>query len=79
MDCSLFPTPQIPIKEALTCMCYPGLRKVPTNMISLLTAFLSLTADPSPPEPPINVRVSNQTLDWTASQTGPQLTKRYAD
>ncbi|XP_040041306.2 anosmin-1b [Gasterosteus aculeatus] len=34
------------------------------------------TKDPSPPEPPINVRVSNQTLDWTASQTGPQLTKR---
>ncbi|XP_068445981.1 anosmin-1b isoform X2 [Clinocottus analis] len=26
--------------------------------------------DPSPPEPPINVRVSNQTLDWTASQPG---------
>ncbi|KAM8874626.1 anosmin-1b isoform 2-T3 [Spinachia spinachia] len=32
--------------------------------------------DPSPPEPPINVRVSNQTLDWMASHTGPQLTKR---
>ncbi|KAL6108240.1 uncharacterized protein ACO6RY_18821 [Pungitius sinensis] len=34
------------------------------------------TKDPSPPEPPINVRVSNQTLDRTASETSLQLTKR---
>ncbi|XP_053178595.1 anosmin-1b [Scomber japonicus] len=32
--------------------------------------------DPSPPEPPINIRVSNQTLDWTGSQPGSQLTDR---
>ncbi|XP_074490973.1 anosmin-1b [Sebastes fasciatus] len=32
--------------------------------------------DPSPPEPPINVRVSNQTLDWTGSQPATQLTER---
>ncbi|XP_035508718.1 anosmin-1b [Morone saxatilis] len=32
--------------------------------------------DPSPPEPPINVRVSNQTLDWTGSQPGTQFTER---
>ncbi|XP_031715513.1 anosmin-1b [Anarrhichthys ocellatus] len=32
--------------------------------------------DPSPPELPINVRVSNQTLDRMASQPGTQLTER---
>ncbi|XP_044054840.1 anosmin-1b isoform X2 [Siniperca chuatsi] len=32
--------------------------------------------DPSPPEPPINIRVSNQTLDWTGSQPGTQFTER---
>ncbi|XP_033476734.1 anosmin-1b [Epinephelus lanceolatus] len=32
--------------------------------------------DPSPPEPPVNVRVINQTLDWTGSQPGTQLTER---
>ncbi|XP_022055454.1 anosmin-1b [Acanthochromis polyacanthus] len=32
--------------------------------------------DPSPPEPPINVRVSNQTLDWTGSQPASQFTER---
>ncbi|XP_038571290.1 anosmin-1b [Micropterus salmoides] len=32
--------------------------------------------DPSPPEPPINVRVSNQTLYWTDSQPGTQFTER---
>uniref|UniRef100_A0A3P8SN96 Anosmin 1b n=1 Tax=Amphiprion percula TaxID=161767 RepID=A0A3P8SN96_AMPPE len=32
--------------------------------------------DPSPPEPPINVRVSNQTLDWTGSQSASQFTER---
>uniref|UniRef100_A0A3P8WRB7 Anosmin 1b n=1 Tax=Cynoglossus semilaevis TaxID=244447 RepID=A0A3P8WRB7_CYNSE len=32
--------------------------------------------DPSPPEPPVNVRVINQTVDWTSSQTGGQFTER---
>ncbi|XP_073332863.1 anosmin-1b isoform X1 [Pagrus major] len=32
--------------------------------------------DPSPPELPNNVRVSNQTLDYTGSQPGAQLTER---
>nr|XP_020458439.1 anosmin-1-like isoform X2 [Monopterus albus] len=32
--------------------------------------------DPSPPEPPINIRVSNQTLDWTGSLPGSQFTER---
>ncbi|XP_039667771.1 anosmin-1b [Perca fluviatilis] len=32
--------------------------------------------DPSPPEPPMNVRVSNHTLDWTGSQPGTHLTER---
>ncbi|XP_008291081.1 anosmin-1b [Stegastes partitus] len=32
--------------------------------------------DPSPPEPPINVRVSNQTLDRTSSQPASQFTER---
>ncbi|XP_070688713.1 anosmin-1b [Pempheris klunzingeri] len=32
--------------------------------------------DPSPPEPPVNVRVSNQTLDWTVSHPGTQFTER---
>ncbi|XP_003978488.2 anosmin-1b [Takifugu rubripes] len=32
--------------------------------------------DPSPPEPPVNVRVSNQTLEWTGSQPGTQLVER---
>ncbi|XP_044218558.1 anosmin-1b [Thunnus albacares] len=32
--------------------------------------------DPSPPEPPINIRVSNQTMDWTGSQPGSHLTER---
>nr|XP_020514177.1 anosmin-1-like [Labrus bergylta] len=32
--------------------------------------------DPSPPEPPINIRVSNQTVDGVASHPGTQLTAR---
>ncbi|XP_034738189.1 anosmin-1b [Etheostoma cragini] len=32
--------------------------------------------DPSTPEPPMNVRVSNHTLDWTGSQPGTHLTER---
>ncbi|XP_061739562.1 anosmin-1b isoform X1 [Nerophis ophidion] len=32
--------------------------------------------DPSPPEPPVNIRVGNQTLVWTASQAGSRLTER---
>ncbi|CAJ1060974.1 anosmin-1b [Xyrichtys novacula] len=32
--------------------------------------------DPSPPEPPINIRVSNQTQHWTALRQGTQLTER---
>ncbi|XP_070765550.1 anosmin-1b [Enoplosus armatus] len=32
--------------------------------------------DPSPPESPVNVRVSNQTLDRTGSQPGSQFTER---
>ncbi|XP_041863031.1 anosmin-1b isoform X2 [Melanotaenia boesemani] len=32
--------------------------------------------DPSPPEPPNNIRVSNQTLDWVGSQLGPRFTER---
>uniref|UniRef100_UPI0037E8C0BB anosmin-1b n=1 Tax=Semicossyphus pulcher TaxID=241346 RepID=UPI0037E8C0BB len=32
--------------------------------------------DPSPPEPPINIRVSNQTLDWTGSHPRTQFTER---
>ncbi|KAG8003179.1 Anosmin-1, partial [Nibea albiflora] len=32
--------------------------------------------DPSPPEPPMNVRVSNQTLDRTSSQPSTQFTER---
>ncbi|XP_027145685.1 anosmin-1b [Larimichthys crocea] len=32
--------------------------------------------DPSPPEPPMNVRVSNQTLDWMSSQLSTQFTER---
>uniref|UniRef100_A0A1A8ELF1 Kallmann syndrome 1b sequence n=1 Tax=Nothobranchius korthausae TaxID=1143690 RepID=A0A1A8ELF1_9TELE len=32
--------------------------------------------DPSPPEPPTNIRVSNQTLDWTASKLSPEFTER---
>ncbi|XP_041791698.1 anosmin-1b [Chelmon rostratus] len=32
--------------------------------------------DPSTPEPPINVRVTNETLDWTGSQPGTQFTER---
>uniref|UniRef100_A0A3Q0S9X7 Anosmin 1b n=1 Tax=Amphilophus citrinellus TaxID=61819 RepID=A0A3Q0S9X7_AMPCI len=32
--------------------------------------------DPSPPEPPINVRVSNQTLNWTGPQSASQFTER---
>ncbi|KAI3368580.1 hypothetical protein L3Q82_025581 [Scortum barcoo] len=32
--------------------------------------------DPSPPEPPVNVRVSNQTVDWMGSQPGAQFTER---
>lgn len=46
-----------------------------------LTVFLhmSLFADPSPPEPPINIRVSNQTLERAGSQTASQFTERYLD
>ncbi|XP_040895466.1 anosmin-1b isoform X2 [Toxotes jaculatrix] len=32
--------------------------------------------DPSPPEPPVNIRVSNQTLEWMSSQPGSQFTER---
>ncbi|XP_076617934.1 anosmin-1b isoform X1 [Chaetodon auriga] len=32
--------------------------------------------DPSTPEPPINVRVINETLDWMGSQPGNQFTER---
>ncbi|XP_071342312.1 anosmin-1b [Trachinotus anak] len=32
--------------------------------------------DPAPPEPPMNIRVSNQTLEWMSSQPGSQLTER---
>nr|XP_057929991.1 anosmin-1b isoform X1 [Doryrhamphus excisus] len=32
--------------------------------------------DPSPPEPPVNIQVSNQTLVWMASQAGSRLTER---
>uniref|UniRef100_A0A3Q3RXN5 Anosmin 1b n=1 Tax=Mastacembelus armatus TaxID=205130 RepID=A0A3Q3RXN5_9TELE len=32
--------------------------------------------DPSPPEPPINIRVSSQTLEWTGSQPGSHITDR---
>lgn len=32
--------------------------------------------DPSPPESPINVKVSNQTLEWPGSQLGPRFTER---
>lgn len=32
--------------------------------------------DPSPPEPPMNVRVSNQTLAWAGSPPASQLTER---
>ncbi|XP_069009297.1 anosmin-1b isoform X2 [Embiotoca jacksoni] len=32
--------------------------------------------DPSAPEPPINIRVINQTLDWTGSQPASQFTER---
>uniref|UniRef100_I3JUM3 Anosmin 1b n=1 Tax=Oreochromis niloticus TaxID=8128 RepID=I3JUM3_ORENI len=32
--------------------------------------------DPSPPEPPMNVRVSNQTLNWTGPQSASQFTER---
>ncbi|XP_061594734.1 anosmin-1b isoform X2 [Cololabis saira] len=32
--------------------------------------------DPSPPEPPVNIRVSNQTLDQEGSQPGPQSRER---
>ncbi|XP_058495461.1 anosmin-1b isoform X2 [Solea solea] len=32
--------------------------------------------DPSPPEPPVNIRVSNQSLDWMSSLPGAQFTER---
>ncbi|KAF0041915.1 hypothetical protein F2P81_005447 [Scophthalmus maximus] len=32
--------------------------------------------DPSPPEPPVNIRVSNQTLDWTSSQPESHFAER---
>ncbi|XP_041646476.1 anosmin-1b [Cheilinus undulatus] len=32
--------------------------------------------DPSPPESPLNIRVSNQTLDWIVSHPGTQFTER---
>ncbi|XP_075872134.1 anosmin-1b isoform X3 [Nelusetta ayraudi] len=32
--------------------------------------------DPSPPEPPMNVRVSNQTLDWMGPHARTQVTER---
>lgn len=32
--------------------------------------------DPLPPEPPVNIRVSNQTLNWTGSQPASPLTER---
>lgn len=48
------------------------------DVILIIVCFsVHLAADPSPPEPPINIRVSNQTLDWTGSQPGSQLTDRY--
>ncbi|KAG7230557.1 hypothetical protein INR49_025273 [Caranx melampygus] len=32
--------------------------------------------DPAPPEPPMNIRVSNQTLEWMSSHPGSQITER---
>uniref|UniRef100_A0A665VPY8 Anosmin-1-like n=1 Tax=Echeneis naucrates TaxID=173247 RepID=A0A665VPY8_ECHNA len=32
--------------------------------------------DPAPPEPPMNIRVSNQTLEWMSSEPGFQFTER---
>ncbi|XP_022593775.1 anosmin-1-like [Seriola dumerili] len=32
--------------------------------------------DPAPPEPPMNIRVSNQTLEWMSPQPGSQFTER---
>ncbi|KAM4739456.1 anosmin-1b [Anableps anableps] len=32
--------------------------------------------DPSPPEPPTNIRVSNQSLEWVDSQLTPEFTER---
>ncbi|MEQ2221788.1 hypothetical protein ILYODFUR_019197, partial [Ilyodon furcidens] len=37
---------------------------------------LSLYVDPSPPEPPTNIRVSNQSLEWADSQLAPEFTER---
>ncbi|RVE73526.1 hypothetical protein OJAV_G00032240 [Oryzias javanicus] len=35
--------------------------------------------DPSPPEPPMNIRVSNQTLNWAGQQLVPQVTERSSE
>ncbi|XP_054900038.1 anosmin-1b isoform X1 [Poeciliopsis prolifica] len=32
--------------------------------------------DPSPPEPPTNIKISNQTLEWADSQLSPEFTER---
>ncbi|XP_015232128.1 PREDICTED: anosmin-1-like [Cyprinodon variegatus] len=32
--------------------------------------------DPSPPEPPTNLKVSNQSLEWTDTQMAPEFTER---